>query len=207
MVDIYEYYDDYEHIWRDLPESNRIKVRYFVVGSTCDHTIICYTGTLPYVTKISTHYHNDAWIAHQITIKQAIEYLKRDVPYQNTTSIDTKIQDILSKKSYYDDLHNLKTPSTSRSISVGNITIHYRYGESFTDEYIKALNSKRELLIIRDNYLDQLLTQYAEEQFHNRKATIIQNYFRESNTNPSYYLCTKRLLTELKLLKDNSIYT
>ena len=41
MIDVYEYYDEYEHIWRKLPENERNKVQYFVVDSI-QKTIIIY---------------------------------------------------------------------------------------------------------------------------------------------------------------------
>lgn len=198
MIDVYEYYDEYEHIWRELPENERSKVQYFVIDSIQKTTIICYVGETPHVTKIGMFYHNDAWKVGEISIKEAIEYLKCDYKEQNIFKMNLKIQNLVLKKQLYDDFYNIKAPNSKRTMSDGDIHIEYTCTDSFTDVYVKALEEKKKMLMMRDKFLEELMHQYAIEQLLHHKAKLIQKCYKEAITNPKYSLCRKRLLLEFQ---------
>ncbi len=44
--------------------------------------------------------------------------------------------------------------------------------------------------------LDELLNKEAEHRFFNKKAKIIQNYWKQTITNPYHILCQRRLINE-----------
>lgn len=198
MIDVYEYYDDYEHIWRELPEHERNTVQYFVIDSINNSTIICYVGDVSHVTNISTFYHNDAWKVGEILIKEAIEYLNCDYKNQNISKMNLKIQNLTLKKSMYDDFYNVKVPNNKRTWTDGDIHIEYTCKDSFTDLYVKALEEKKKMLMMRDKFLEELIQRYSIEQLRDHKAKVIQKYYKKAIANPKYVLCRKRLLSEFQ---------
>lgn len=62
-------------------------------------------------------------------------------------------------------------------------------------QYVKALMVETRYPLIMD-YLDRLLDDYANTQLANRKAQVIQTYFRRVISDPYHDMCKRRLLFE-----------
>jgi len=74
-IQIYEYYDGYEHLWEDEDEKDRVRVKYFVLGYVSDRNlIICYLGdTYNIIAPLGKGTHAKAWAHSTISAKEAVK--------------------------------------------------------------------------------------------------------------------------------------
>lgn len=62
-------------------------------------------------------------------------------------------------------------------------------------QYVKSLAAETRYPMVWD-YLDRLLEDYASTQFTNKKAQVIQKYFRRVISDPYHDMCKRRLMYE-----------
>lgn len=155
---VYEYYDGYEF------EDNRPKVQYFVLGETdSGHVAICYVGDYNFVAKIGKRTHSRAWEKGTISVSEAICFMKNSLR-EFVESVDEEIEQILQNKEALDKEHAC-LPGHSASCSSGvSLNFSYKHGESYSEKRIEALMAKRNLLSIRDKYLDKLIQMRCDNQ-------------------------------------------
>jgi len=158
-IQIYEYYDGYEHLWEDEDEKDRVRVRYFVLGSVSDgNLIICYLGsTYNIIAPLGKGTHAKAWAHSTISAKEAVKCVNNgSLGLRNTKKgLLEKIAKLKERKDELDAKKAIVGVDCSASVSMSEygISFHWAYGESYTDKFVHELEQLVRLIEVRDEFL------------------------------------------------------
>ncbi|MFM2189979.1 MAG: hypothetical protein RL491_365 [Bacteroidota bacterium] len=154
-MQVFEYYDDYQHTWELLPEHQRKKVRYVILGDLCvDESVICY---LPdgFVEVIGKKLHEKAWVVDNVNaIKEdVIAAMTRERERYLVDDYKAEIEKTRQEAAAMDSKFML-TPGHSSSGYDGRFGVHYqvRSGESYSGAIIAALEKKMKVLEVREKF-------------------------------------------------------
>lgn len=158
MVPIYEYYDDYDHLWED--NTNRPRVKYVTLGTLAEpphEVVIMYIGTdgRGCISYIGQKTHQKAWKAGEIETSEIVKMLPSSSSYRaNMGQIQKEIFE-LEKNKEKNDQSNALLPgqSISGNISYFHINYHMFYGQSYTEQKIKALQKALCIYQMRDTFV------------------------------------------------------
>lgn len=142
-VPIYEYYDDYEHIWSMYPEEERHKVKYIVLGDQDEKSVvICYVLTeYNHMATIGKRVHNAAWIVSEMALEDARNIVRKVTSDKNITKLEEEIQKSVENK-FVLDRRNAPGIGNSSSTTVHGVSVRWTSEDSFTDKYVEALRYK-----------------------------------------------------------------
>lgn len=152
-VNVYEYYDDYEEVWEEEPEENRMRVQYIVLGEIEPHLFgICYLGRLNVLAWIGKRTHAKAWTVTPIPMRQAREAV------ENAKKGERKTLD--EYKAKYTDLMETTcpkycSPGESRSTYDGMWGASFSWDNlcSYESQFAKEIEKKIRLYELRDEFL------------------------------------------------------
>lgn len=154
-MQIYEYYDDYQHIWKLLPEHQRKRIRYVVLGDLCDdESVICY---LPdgFVEVIGRRLHEKAWVVDKMNAvkEDVIAAMTRERQRYRVENYKAEIEKTRQEATAMDAKFML-APGHSTSGYDGRFGVHYqvRSGDSYSAAIIAALEKKMNVLEVRDRF-------------------------------------------------------
>jgi hypothetical protein len=157
-IEIYEYYDGYEHLWEEEDENDRVRVKYFVLGDIDDRKLmICYFGdTYNFLSALGKRTHSKAWVHSTISAKDAIKCVNNGSLSLRHTKKGL-LEKIVKLKERRDELDAEKAMVVDRSASVSmseyGISFHWEHGESYTDKFIHELEQLIRLIEVRDEFL------------------------------------------------------
>jgi hypothetical protein len=158
-IQIFEYYDGYEHFWEDDDEEDRTRVQYFVMGSVSDRSlIICYFGdSYNIITALGKTTHSKAWKHSTISVEEATKCVNNGSSgfrYTKKSLLD-KIANLKERKAERDAKRAIVGVDCSTSVSMSEygISFNWAYGESYTDKFVNELEKLVRMLEIRDEFL------------------------------------------------------
>ena len=155
-IQVYEYYDGYEHLWSELPEEQRDRVRYFVIGDVSERLVgICYLGELNYITSIGRNTHSLAWLNGTISEKEARKILRKS-KLKDKNSVEryeTYLDYVMSNREMLDEEHRLpEGHSASCSGGPYDISIRYDNNNVYSTQVIKEIELKIKLYELRERW-------------------------------------------------------
>lgn len=87
-VQVFEYYDGYEHLWSMEPEEDRERVRYIILGHLPNNLVaICYVGELHHLATLHETTHHCAWAVENIS-RDLARSIVRDAYKSDRVGVD-----------------------------------------------------------------------------------------------------------------------
>lgn len=160
-MQIYEYYDGYEDFWPKR-KKHRPKVQYIVLGDLIpDRIVICYLNieTNNFLAPLHIHIHKKAWSVNILDKKEASISIQNAIKnYRDTIeSLEKKINNTIQNKEKLDAENNIKSEGYSSSSGDSSYTIILKYGDSYSEKYIEAMQKRINILQIAKSALLQVL--------------------------------------------------
>lgn len=157
-MELYEYYDDYDHLWEE-GDPKRPRVRYVVLGiEEVSGRVVIFYPEHNILSFIGSSVHAKAWVVGEIDKQRIFDGIQKhsDFKTYQIQNIQNEIEHCKSNQKDLDLQHQMKPGhSSSSSMRYFCMTVHYKYGDSYTDKLIEKLEEVIRMLQVRDVFLSQ----------------------------------------------------